>query len=194
MRVVGFVGSPRKGGNTDLIVEAILGGALGRGAAVEKVYLNDLRLGACQDCGGCRLSGRCVVDDDLHLVVELISRAGAVVIGSPVYCGSVTAQTKALIDRLDCCLVEPIGQPPRSFRTRLHGPRKGIVVVVAAGNHGAHIEVALVPLRLLLRDLGIRLVGELKATGLRHRGEARGDARVMREAERLGGALVGGGA
>ena len=59
MKILALAGSPRKGGNTDLLADALLSGARSAGAEVEKVYLNDLNIRGCQACYGCRKTGKC---------------------------------------------------------------------------------------------------------------------------------------
>jgi multimeric flavodoxin WrbA len=97
--IVGILGSPRLGGNADLLLEAALSGAREEGAKVEKIILNTLDLRACQDCGGCAKTGVCVIKDDMQGIYALIEQMDAMVVASPIYFGGVTAQTKAMIDR-----------------------------------------------------------------------------------------------
>lgn len=97
--VVGIQGSPRPGGNTDLLLEAALQGAAGRGAKVVRFQLNELNIRPCQGCGGCEKTGECVIRDDMGAIYEALGQMDALVLASPVYFGGVTAQTKAMIDR-----------------------------------------------------------------------------------------------
>jgi multimeric flavodoxin WrbA len=97
--VLGVLGSPRKGGNTDLLLDAALDGARDAGAAVEKVSLSTLMIGSCTACDGCRDGVRCMLDDDMALLYLKIEKADVIVLASPVYFDSVTAQMKAFIDR-----------------------------------------------------------------------------------------------
>ena len=64
-RVLGIVGSPRRGGNTEVLVDEVLAAAAEAGALVEKVVLNELDILPCQACDDCQASGRCVQQDDL---------------------------------------------------------------------------------------------------------------------------------
>ena len=97
--VVGILGSPRIGGNVDLLLDAALQGAQEAGATVEKIVLNDLSIRPCQACGGCNETGRCVLRDDMDQVYAALARLDGLVLATPVYFGGVTAQTKAMIDR-----------------------------------------------------------------------------------------------
>ena len=97
--VVGIQGSPRLGGNTDMLLDAALQGAAENGAATQKIVLNELSIRPCQGCGGCDKTGQCVIKDDMCLVSDAIEKMDAMILASPVYFGGVTAQTKAMIDR-----------------------------------------------------------------------------------------------
>lgn len=97
--IVGIQGSPRDKGNTAMLLEAALQGAMEAGANVLKFKLNDMSIRPCQGCGGCYETGRCVMRDDMDTIVEALERMDAIIVASPVYFGGVTAQTKAMIDR-----------------------------------------------------------------------------------------------
>jgi multimeric flavodoxin WrbA len=98
MRVLGIVGSPRKNGNTDILVEESLRGAASAGAETEKVLLADLRIGPCRACEACK-RGECVQEDDMPALLEKMFAADAWALGTPVYWWGPSAQMKAFIDR-----------------------------------------------------------------------------------------------
>lgn len=99
VKVLGVLGSPRRGGNTELLLDAALEGAAEEGASIEKVVLDALDIRPCTACDGCRDGIRCVLNDDMAALYPKIEDADAIVLASPVYFESVTAQTKAFIDR-----------------------------------------------------------------------------------------------
>ncbi|MCJ7625739.1 MAG: flavodoxin family protein [Anaerolineaceae bacterium] len=98
--VLGIVGSPRRGGNTDILVDEVLRGAEGAGAKVEKVYLRDLDIRPCLACDSCRKTGKCVQKDDAPALLEQMEHSDVWVLGTPVYFWGPSAQLKALIDRI----------------------------------------------------------------------------------------------
>lgn len=104
MKVVGTVGSPRKGGNTDVLVSAVLEGAGSVGAAVEKIYLGDLRIDFCDSCETCIQADPnadyCFKEDDMRDLYPKIAQADCLLVGTPVYFFSLSAQTKVFLDRL----------------------------------------------------------------------------------------------
>lgn len=100
MRVVGFVGSPRIEGNTNLLVDEVLKGAASTGAEIESYVLNYLEIAPCQACKGCRPDGKCSQSDDMQLLYRELADADALVVGSPIYMGQMAAQMKTFLDRL----------------------------------------------------------------------------------------------
>jgi multimeric flavodoxin WrbA len=99
MKVLGIYGSPRKGGNTDQLLDKALEGARSAGAEIKTVYVRDLKMCGCIECGGCDKTGKCVVEDDMQTVYPLLEEADVIFLASPIFFYSVTAQVKALIDR-----------------------------------------------------------------------------------------------
>ncbi|WP_319378687.1 flavodoxin family protein [uncultured Methanocorpusculum sp.] len=102
MIIIGFIGSYRKGGNTDTAVRTVLEGAMNLGADVEAVYLNDYTITDCIGCEACKTTFECVIRDDMQKIYAKIMEADGVVIGSPTYFYNVTGIIKKMIDRLYC--------------------------------------------------------------------------------------------
>ncbi len=99
MKVLGIYGSPRKKGNTDILLDHFLEGARSAGAEIQRLYVRDLSAGGCLACGGCDKTGECVVRDDMDHVYPLLLEADVIVVSAPVFFYGVPAQIKALIDR-----------------------------------------------------------------------------------------------
>lgn len=100
MKITGIATSPRKGGNSQSLVEHILAGAENAGAETELVRLCDLDIKPCLGCNGCkRGNDGCVQKDDFAELVKKLSQTDIIVIGSPVYWGRLNAQTYPFIDR-----------------------------------------------------------------------------------------------
>jgi len=98
-KVLGIVGSPRRGGNTEIMVDHALEGAGEAGAAVEKVLLNDLTIAPCQACYACNTTGICRQQDDMTALYEKMDACGVWVLGTPVYWWGPSAQMKVFMDR-----------------------------------------------------------------------------------------------
>jgi multimeric flavodoxin WrbA len=105
MKVIGINGSPRKGWNTHMLVEEALRGAASKGAETELVHLYDLTFKGCISCFECKRKdnprvGRCALRDELQPLLERIGSCDALVLGSPIYIGELSASVRALIERL----------------------------------------------------------------------------------------------
>lgn len=105
MNVIGINGSPRKQWNTATLVSKALEGAAAQGAATELFHLYDLNFKGCTSCFACKLRGgksygKCAMNDDLAPVLAKIATADALVIGSPIYFGTVTGETRSFLERL----------------------------------------------------------------------------------------------
>ncbi len=100
MRILGIVGSPRKNGNTEILMNEVLDVALKAGWQAETFLMSGRQVAPCDACGTCFEVGACIVQDDMVELYDMLDRADAVIFGSPVYFGSVTAQMKAAMDRM----------------------------------------------------------------------------------------------
>lgn len=99
MKVLGIVCSARKGGNTQILVKEALASAREAGAQTELVSVVDKNIAPCDGCGSCRETGVCRLQDDMQSIYQQLETADAIIFGSPVYFGSVSAQAKAIMDR-----------------------------------------------------------------------------------------------
>ncbi|NIQ96459.1 MAG: flavodoxin family protein, partial [Desulfuromonadales bacterium] len=123
MNIVCVVGSPHGvEGNTARLMEHVLQGAKSRGALCEVISLAQKQVGFCCGCDTCHRSGRCPHGDDFEEIREKIEAADGVILASPNYIFSVSAQMKAFMDR--CCGVVHC----MSFRGKY-----GLAVVTSGG-------------------------------------------------------------
>ena len=99
VKVLGISGSPRRHGNTETLLDAVLEGAREAGGEVEKVVLRSLDYTSCRGCNACHKTGACIIEDDLTEVFTKIGDADVQVLASPIYSMGITAETKGLIDR-----------------------------------------------------------------------------------------------
>ena len=99
-KVLILSGSPRKGGNSDILCDEFMKGALSAGADVEKIRVAEKKIAPCTGCYYCRQSGgKCALNDDMGEILEKILAADVIVLASPVYFYSVCAPLKTVIDR-----------------------------------------------------------------------------------------------
>jgi multimeric flavodoxin WrbA len=127
--VIGIVGSPRKGGNTELMVKEALSAAQEEGAETELISLAGKTIKPCDGCRSCRETKRChIQDDDLPPIFEKMLKADGIILATPVYFGSATPEIKALIDRAGYWG----GSIGRVFENKVGGP---MVVARRAGKN-----------------------------------------------------------
>lgn len=98
-KILVISGSPRKGGNSDILCDRFIAGAKDAGHHPEKVFLGDMEIGFCTGCGGCVDSGVCVQDDDMAALLEKMIDVDVIVMATPVYFYTMDGQMKTLIDR-----------------------------------------------------------------------------------------------
>ena len=170
MEVIGIVGSPREGGNTDILVERILDGVRSRdkNALTEKIILNQLNLNPCQACFDINDEKMiCNTEDDMEELYTKLEFADGIIWGSPIYYGGVTAQMKTFIDRL-------YGYHGWDFRRKLKPGKCGIVVVTWADPRGSILEINYFVtdiLKSIMQQLGIEVVNEITVRGVGEKGK-----------------------
>jgi len=98
-KVLLLSGSPRKGGNSDILCEQFAKGAEESGNQTEKIYIQDLKIGCCRACYACRKSHLCVQKDDMEALLGKMVEADVIVLATPVYFYSMDGQMKTMIDR-----------------------------------------------------------------------------------------------
>ena len=98
-KVLILSGSPRKGGNSDILCDQFMKGAEESGNEVEKIRVAEKNIGYCRACYACRGTGVCIIKDDVADILQKMIDADVLVLASPVYFYSIDAQLKALIDR-----------------------------------------------------------------------------------------------
>ena len=99
MKAIGVVGSPRKGGNTEILTRHTLDAMEEEGLTTELVRLAGLDIRPCNACMVCRDEEQCPIDDDMLPVYARMKEAEAIILASPVYFSSVTSLLKALLER-----------------------------------------------------------------------------------------------
>ncbi len=99
MLVLGIVGSPRRGGNSEILMKEALGVCQGGGLDTDFVHLADLRIDPCNECMVCKSERICPIEDDFLSLYEKMLGSDGILLGSPVFFSSATPEMKALIDR-----------------------------------------------------------------------------------------------
>jgi multimeric flavodoxin WrbA len=166
-KVVAIVGSYRKDGTIDTAVEAILAGAREKGAVTHTIYLTEQHIEFCRNCRTCVQipgpeRGKCPQQDDLEPILQEIEAADAVVLGSPVNCGNVTAIFRRFMERMIGFGYWPWGQAAPKSRGK--APRRKAALVASSAMPGFMIPLftgTMTALRTTAKMLGAKPVGSM---------------------------------
>ena len=187
MRLLGIGGSPRRGGNTDLLLAEVLRGA-SRGAEVKTIILSDLNIAPCQHCDDCLKTGDCTTRDDMQLVYRELEAADRLVLASPLYFMGVTAQLKAMIDRCQALWARKykLNKPPLGDGRE----RRGLFISVGGRSKANQFGSALATVKSLFRTLDITYAGELVFPGIDEKGAITKHPDALKQAYLAGQRLV----
>jgi multimeric flavodoxin WrbA len=181
VRVLGLYGSPRKGGNTDILLEEFLRGCEEKGAACERIRLCDLQVGGCRGCGGCEKKGRCVIEDDMQGVYEALERIDRVAMAAPIYFYNVPAQAKAVIDRSQALWTRKyLGAEATSGSVRKPG-RKGFFIGVGATRGKRLFDGTIQTIRYFFDAIDVEYTGNLLYGEVDEKGAIREHPAAMKE-------------
>lgn len=133
MKVLGISGSPRIGGNSDILLSQALAGAKQAGADVEKIILDRKQIAGCKDCKKCNNTGICAINDDMADIKKHILDAYAVIHSTPVYFWSMTAQMKAYLDRW-CVFFDAKWNWQKVYYLKMRTKRIGLITVCGDPN------------------------------------------------------------
>ncbi len=170
MKVIAFLGSPRENGNSELLLKETIRGIETLGLKVQTFNLNAMNLKPCQNCGGCDETGECIIDDEMSILYQEIRSADRIILASPIFFFSLSAQTKIMIDRCQSFWCEkyllkrpiPEGKYGRKGLLLLvGGMKKEIGVTCGDGTAKAFFRTINVPHHKTLNFLGVDAKGAI---------------------------------
>ncbi|MCL0034490.1 flavodoxin family protein [Dehalococcoidia bacterium] len=160
MKILGIAGSPRRGGNTDLLLEQAMAGARAAGGETESIVLHGLNISPCRHCDGCLKAGRCVVEDDMQWVYTRLREADRLILASPVFFMCLTAQTKMMIDRCQALwAIKYVLKRPVALNSDKE--RRGLFISVGGTGFSRLFQSSLATIKSFFTVLDIVLVGEV---------------------------------
>jgi len=136
MKIIGIVGSPRIGGNTEALTRMALEEAKNEGAETELITLAGKEIKPCDACRACKETGSCHIEDDFQPILDKMLEADGIILATPVYTGSATPQIKALMDRSGYSARGKDGRRP--FEDKVGGP---LVVARRAGQNFTYAQL-----------------------------------------------------
>ncbi len=183
MKVLGILGSPRVGGNSDILLKEALAGAKETGAKVEKIILSRKRILGCLDCTKCNETGLCVIKDDMVEIHRKILNADALIHSVPLYFWAMTSQMKAYLDRW-CAFFDGNWSWHKAYAPKMKGKRIGLITV--CGDPNPHTADPIVhSFRETCKAFGLQLLAPLQVSAA-GKGEVDKNEKVKREAYELG--------
>ena len=184
VKVVGIYGSPRKGGNSDLILDSALKGAQQQGTDIKRIYVRDLHMSGCVECGGCEKTGKCVIQDDMQDIYPLLDDADTIILSSPIFFYGLSSQLKALIDRTQAIWSGKRLQESGTGRQEIRG--RGYLIAVGATRGEKLFHGAQMVARYFFDALSMSYGGDLFFQGLEDKGAARQHPNALSKAYDLG--------
>jgi multimeric flavodoxin WrbA len=189
-KVLGISGSPRRNGNTELLLKELLNGAEASGLETELIILGELSISPCTSCDSCQKDGQCVINDDMQLMYGKLLEADYVVFASPVYFKGVSAQMKALIDRC-----QALWSRKYILKQKLVSPdrpgRKGYFISTSGSVGNNIFSGATMTIKSIFHVLDIEYKGELLFEGMEKKGDVTNHPNALQVAFEVGMSVGG---
>jgi hypothetical protein len=186
MVVLGIYGSPRKGGNTDLMMDAFLDGAASAGGEPNRVYVRDLKISGCLECAACDKSGKCIQEDDMSTVYQLMESAPRIVVASPIFFYGVTGQLKLLIDRSQASYMKKELRNRAGSSSGNGVQRKGWLLSAGATKGKRLFECAVLSVRYFFDAVDVEYAGDLCLREIEEKGAIRKHPTALEDCRRAG--------
>ena len=187
VKIIVFQGSPRREGNTDILLGETLNGA-GSWNEVTLFTLNDMNIRPCQNCGGCDETGSCVQTDDMDDVYPAIRAADRIIVASPIFFFGLSAQTKIMIDRCQAFWCEKYLLkkmiPPGPYG------RKGLLLLVGGMKKDTGIQCAGATATAFFRSVSVPEHDTLSYLSTDSKGAILSNPSALKDAYEAGAKLV----
>jgi multimeric flavodoxin WrbA len=188
MKILGILGSPRRRGNSEILLDALLDAARQQGAAVEKVALRDLKISPCLEIYHCFKDGTCPIPDDMLDLYDKLLTAQVVVLASPVFFYGLSAQAKAMIDRTQALWA-------RRYILKLkfpEGVRQGVLLATGATKGRLLFVGCRLTARYFFDAIDVSYAAEILVRGVDEKGAIKEKPEVLAAAADLGRRLAQG--
>jgi len=189
MNVLGIYGSPRKRGNSDILLDKALEGAESAGAEITRLYARDLKMVGCIECGGCDKTGKCVIKDDMQSVYPLLESADAIILSVPIFFYGVPSQAKALVDRCQASWRKRMLTKTKEQR-KTYDSGKGYLISVAATSGKSLFDGTILMAKYFYDALDMSYEGELLVRKIDKKGAILEHLEFLKEAYDFGIRIV----
>lgn len=184
-KILAVYGSPRRKGNTSLLLGEAVRGARDAGAEVEEIVLRDLKMSPCLEIYGCRQTGRCVIQDDFQKVYDQLLANRGLMLASPIFFYTVSAQTKILMDRCQALWVKKY-QIEKTVFGQWEAKRQGLFLSAGATKGKKLFEGTLLTVKYFFDVLDMELWRSLLYRGLDAEGDVLQHPEYLEEAYQAG--------
>jgi multimeric flavodoxin WrbA len=185
LKVLGIMGSPRIKGNTDLLLDEALRGAQSQGAEVEKITVANLKIAPCREIYACLKDGNCVIRDDMDGIYPKILAADAIIVASPIFFYTVSAQLMPLISR--CQALWSRKYVLKNMNIPL---KKGAFIAVGATRGAKLFDGPKLTIKYFFQAINAEYKEELLIRGVDKKGEIKQHPTALADAYELGKKLV----
>jgi multimeric flavodoxin WrbA len=188
MKIIAFLGSPREGGNTELLLKEAIRGIEEMGLNVRLFNLNLMNIMPCQNCGGCDDTGTCINEDEMTQIYDAIRSADRIILASPIFFFALSAQVKVMIDRCQAfwcekyLLKKPIPEGPYG--------RKGLLLLIGGQRKEIGIQCAEASAKAFFRTVSVPEHKTLSYMGIDSKGAILQHPTALKEAYEAGKALI----
>jgi multimeric flavodoxin WrbA len=187
--ILAIYGSPRRKGNTSLLLKKAVEGARTAGATVEEIVLRDLRMSPCLEIYGCKETGRCVIKDDFQPLYDKLLACRGLILASPIFFYTVSALTKIMMDRCQSLWVKRYWIEKTPFGKKDYS-KKGLFISVGATKGKKLFDGVLLTARYFFDALDAELWKALLYRDIDFEGDVLKHPEYLEEAFAAGGNLV----
>ena len=189
MQITALYGSPRKDGNTDLLMQSFLQGVREAGGEPHEIFLRDLKFSACIECGGCTTTGACVLRDDMDEIYPHLITSDVIALAAPVFFYGLNALAKAMVDRTQCFWARKylLG---RGLRQERRHEGYGILLSAGGSKGAKNFDGILLTAKYFFDALDMPFTHHLTYGSIDKKGSLLEHPEICEEAQKLGRDIV----
>jgi multimeric flavodoxin WrbA len=192
IKVLGIAASPRRGGNSDLLLDEVLRGTTEDGAAdVEKIIVSSLKIAPCNECNSCSTTGKCIIKDDMQVIYQKLFEADRIILATPVFFATVSTHAKILIDRCQALWARKylLGQTLEKKDSAVK--RVGMLISVAAAKGPTVFDCVKKTVKYFYLAIGADYKHNLLYSNIEEKGSIKKHHSALKDAFEKGKELIG---
>ena len=167
---IAVIGSPRRGKNTDSMVNYVIEGLNENNISVDKFFLSGSNISTCTGCEYCIKTGICIIQDEITEIINNMKKVDGYIFASPAYNYNMTAQMKALLDRTFC-----LNDYTNGWKSSLPPGKKAIIVGICSGETKESMGYTVEGISMPLSELGVKIIDTIEYYNTKHKPVANND-------------------